>query len=270
MTCRPERRDDARAISRRMRRAGRASAQRVLGRAGFRIVRVQRNADVSAFDRQLALAGADAKIVLDVGAYDGDTARVYLAVFPRAQVFAFEPFPQSFASLSALARDEPRLVPLELGLSDQIGSSVLSVVRGAQMNSLLAPLSDVGDAKLDWHLGSVGRVEVATTSLDRWVADTSLDVIDVLKLDVQGAELAVLRGGSGLLAQKRIRVIYAEVAFREMYAGQPLFRDVDAYLARAGYCLHSVWNLRNDSNGCTHTADAIFVPSPTLDDEDIA
>ncbi len=50
--------------------------------------------------------------------------------------------------------------------------------------------------------------------------------VDVLKLDVQGSELQVLKGASGMLAAGGISLIYAEVHLVEVYEGQPLLHDV--------------------------------------------
>ncbi len=63
---------------------------------------------------------------------------------------------------------------------------------------------------------------------------------DFLKLDTQGSELAILQGAEGLLA-RHVVGIRVEVEFAELYAGQPLFADVDAFLRRAGFTL---WDLR--------------------------
>ena len=60
--------------------------------------------------------------------------------------------------------------------------------------------------------------------------------IDLLKIDVQGAELDVFRGAERLL--KGAVVVYTEVEFLPMYKGQPLFADVDAHLRGLGFRLH--------------------------------
>lgn len=73
-------------------------------------------------------------------------------------------------------------------------------------------------------------VDVETTRLDD-IADTAGAVF--CKLDVQGAELDVLRGAERRLAE--LLVIQAEVQFNEMYAGAPFFADVDGHLRPRGF-----------------------------------
>ena len=60
--------------------------------------------------------------------------------------------------------------------------------------------------------------------------------IDLLKIDVQGAELDAFRGAPRLLGEAV--AVYTEVEFIPMYKGQPLFADVDAELRSRGFLLH--------------------------------
>ncbi|UCV04573.1 FkbM family methyltransferase [Dechloromonas denitrificans] len=79
----------------------------------------------------------------------------------------------------------------------------------------------------------VAEHPVETSRLDdlQEIAD-----VDYLKIDVQGAELAVFRGAPRLLAETL--VICTEVEFVELYKGQPLFADVDAFLRQSGFQFH--------------------------------
>ncbi len=86
----------------------------------------------------------------------------------------------------------------------------------------------------DTRLKSVG--EVATVSLDQFVADRALGEIDFVKIDVQGAELDVFTGGAGAL--RKLLCVVTEVEFVPMYENQPLFGDVAACLRRQGMMFH--------------------------------
>jgi hypothetical protein len=90
-----------------------------------------------------------------------------------------------------------------------------------------------------WFVEPAGTTTVALTSLDEWLATSDLDHVDVVKLDTQGSELDVLRGATEALAT--VRLLEVEVEFNEMYAGQPLFGDVDRYLRARGFVL---WRLK--------------------------
>jgi hypothetical protein len=84
-----------------------------------------------------------------------------------------------------------------------------------------------------------GTEPLATTTLAAWAREAGVEAVDVLKLDVQGAELDILRGAGALL--DGVRALDLEVEFAPLYRGQPLFADVDAYLRERGF---SLWRLR--------------------------
>jgi FkbM family methyltransferase len=71
--------------------------------------------------------------------------------------------------------------------------------------------------------------------LDDVLATHGIDDVDFIKVDTQGSELPILRGGAGALS-KAVGV-KVEVEFFELYRGQPLFADVDKHLRAAGYQL---------------------------------
>lgn len=81
----------------------------------------------------------------------------------------------------------------------------------------------------------VRRSEMQTRRLDDLLPDLG-GRVDFLKLDVQGYELAVLRGAE--ITLREVLVVHTEVEFVEMYEGQPLFAEVDQFLRRAGYVFH--------------------------------
>lgn len=81
----------------------------------------------------------------------------------------------------------------------------------------------------------VRRSEMQTKRLDDLLTDMG-GRVDFLKLDVQGYELAVLRGGETTL--RDVLIVHTEVEFVEMYEKQPLFAEVDQFLRRAGFVFH--------------------------------
>lgn len=198
--------------------------------------------------------------VFDVGAHVGQTAARFVAAFPRAHVYSFEPDPHSFAQLRTLTDTARRIDAVNAAVGDTDGEATLFVNKFDQTNSLLKVAPDAHQYLLDKAgLTLQSEVKVPVLTLDRFCADRGIDRIDVLKLDAQGYELRVLDGARGLLDRAAVPLIYLEVCFVRFYRDQPLFPDLYQYLFNRGYRL--VWLY--ESNFHTHLyslgANAIFI-----------
>ena len=110
---------------------------------------------------------------------------------------------------------------------------------------------------------------VKTVSLDRFIHDNDIDSIDFVKIDIQGAELDVFKGG--VKALQNVVLIVSEVEFISLYVDQPLFGDVCHYLADKGMMFHKFLTLagrsirpviiQNNPNFATQHmwSDAVFI-----------
>ena len=83
----------------------------------------------------------------------------------------------------------------------------------------------------------VEELDVETTTLDRFAGTLSDDHVDFIKIDVEGAELEVLRGGSSMLRDKRVLGIKTEFWWDPILRGQPSFAELDMYLRANGFYL---------------------------------
>lgn len=75
---------------------------------------------------------------------------------------------------------------------------------------------------------------VPTVSLDAWAKSQKPAVVDLIKLNIQGAELDALRGAEALVLPSACAV-FLEVSFVESYIDRPMFADVDTYMRAAGF-----------------------------------
>lgn len=78
----------------------------------------------------------------------------------------------------------------------------------------------------------------------------------LLKLDVQGAELDVLRGAAKLLS--KIDAIYCEVSFVELYAQQPTASEIISFLRDHNFLLRGVFNMSTTKQFGATQADLLF------------
>jgi FkbM family methyltransferase len=208
---------------------------------------------------QLNIVG-EASVVVDVGAYDGAVASEYLDLFPEAVCHALEPHPPSFRALSDLLGAHPRARLHRLALGDTPGRGTLHTFPTSATNSLLAPVPDVGAMVGPGHMDSFERVEIDVTTLDLFAEKEGLSRIDILKLDVQGAEVLALRGAERLLRARAIGLVVTEVDFVEVYRGQAFYHDVATTLQDVGYRLYDFYNFHYGQKGQLQWGDAIFLP----------
>jgi FkbM family methyltransferase len=176
--------------------------------------------------------------VVDIGAMaEGEDRYAGLVRHGHASVTGFEPNPHQFKQLAA--RPGPyRYLPYCLGDGRP---ATIHVTRYPGCTSLYEP--DPAVINLFTAMGAEegGNFHVIQTlSIDTHRLDDVPDLgpAHLMKLDVQGAELDVLRHGTTVLASTL--VLECEVEFLPLYKGQPLFGDVHAFLAARGFVLHKL------------------------------
>lgn len=176
--------------------------------------------------------------IVDVGASPIDGAPPYAALLTTtdAQVVGFEPDSEAWNVLQKTKSSNEIYLPFALG-DGRIHE--LKVCAAPGMTSLLEPnqpILQLLPGFPEWGQ-VIRRLNVETRRLAE--VDEARDV-DYLKLDIQGAELLVLRH-----AGERLReacVLHVEVEFLRLYQEQPLFSDVDTFLRRHGFVLHKLQN----------------------------
>jgi FkbM family methyltransferase len=147
-------------------------------------------------------------VLFDVGANVGDYTAMLLDVFGQgARIWSFEPAHSTFALLEQRHGGSERVHLRHLGLSDRSGTGVL---RAPGEGSKLGSLHDTHGRLASQGLPLVLEEVVKLESLDSFCPSERIDLIDFLKLDVEGHELHVLRGGKRMLAEGRITAIQFE------------------------------------------------------------
>jgi FkbM family methyltransferase len=166
--------------------------------------------------------------VLDVGANLGMySLTAAKRVGPSGRVFAFEPVPATYQRLCEHIRlnalDNVR--PCRLAVSDGQGRATLNVADRSASSSL-------------FHQVDQGTIDVATESLDSFVRREALATVDAVKIDVEGAELHVVRGMRGLLEGGQRPVLQMEFNASALAAAGSDPDELYASLARHGYQGH--------------------------------
>lgn len=196
--------------------------------------------------------------VLDVGAYKGKTAEVYRAKFPNAEIYCFEPFPDSVAALQRKFSDDERVSIVPKAVAEESGRRTFYVNEYDATNSLL-PRPGSGKRYYPKKAGPKETVEVEVITLDEFAAANEIPTIDILKLDIQGGELMALRGAKDLLHSGDVTLIFTEIMFIAHYESAPLFHEIWSFLADFGYSLFEIYDIHRAKNGQIRYGDALLV-----------
>ncbi|MCG3132536.1 MAG: hypothetical protein FLDDKLPJ_03393 [Phycisphaerae bacterium] len=193
---------------------------------------------------------------LDVGACRGTVSLRLARLFPTATIHAFEPHPESFAQLEANTRPEPRVRCHRLALDDAPGEATLRLNAVPGSSSLLPRPRD-GQTYHNPQARAIGETNVRAVTLDAWVGNERVERVDVIKLDVQGAELRVLHGAERVL--RHVKLVYTEAQWHPTYEGAALLCDVWAHLRRFGFSLFHFYNTWGGEDGQVVQGDALFI-----------
>lgn len=128
-----------------------------------------------------------------------------------------------------------------IALSDSVGEATLYVTKMPDCSSLYPPNEAFLKrfASLPEFVDLDFEVELETTTLDTFLEEEGVGEVDFAKIDVQGADLRVLKGSQQIL-QNSLLVIQIEVEFSPLYQGQPLFAEVDQFLRHHGFSLFDI------------------------------
>ena len=205
-------------------------------------------------------------VIFDIGAHHGESVEFLKRLFPKSTIHSFEPDPESFDVLSSKAIDGVSYY--NQALSDSEGTAIFFRNKISHTNSLfkvnLSSRDSIGitnatdnDDK-QYLSGFNSEVQVVTTTLDTFIKEYSVEGVDLLKIDVQGAECRVLTGGENVL--KKTKVIVLEISFFDYYEHQTSFLDVELLLSPLGFKLYSISEISNNPmNGRTDWAEVIYV-----------
>jgi FkbM family methyltransferase len=154
----------------------------------------------------------DVITVVDVGAYSGDYAVEARSAFgPKAHIHCLEPNQAMFPALRERVRGDARITchPLALGRVAGVAPLYLDKPSSPRASLIEDTFSISGHCLRHSD-------EVVVTTLDAFAGAQGVAHIDLLKLDVEGGELAVLQGAGELLAGNGIEVIQFEFGERNL------------------------------------------------------
>jgi FkbM family methyltransferase len=193
--------------------------------------------------------------VLDIGASCGDFLMRVRPILPGAFIHCFEPLPELYALLEKRVRRDPRAKAWNLAVGDADGVQIMHRHEDIFMSSLL-PLTE-HTVKAFPSTAKWSPQEVKLTSLDKWAESQILEPRLLIKMDVQGYERHVIKGGMSTI--QKADLLLTEVSFMQLYEGEYLFDELYQTLRTLGFrCVAMGHPSRDPTTGRSLQNDILF------------
>jgi FkbM family methyltransferase len=172
---------------------------------------------------------------IDVGAHNGETTLRYAMKNPRLRVFAFEP--NLAAAVQSMGRAANYfVVPAAVAEHDGVARFYINA---ADVASSLLPLNE--ETAPSWIGGEVLKIDsvvtVPTVRLDTFLNTVGIDKVDFLKVDAQGADLAVVRSAGSRLKDIRKVTLEVDITPKRLYKGSAGRDEIVAFMKTEGFVL---------------------------------
>jgi len=182
--------------------------------------------------------------IYELGSRDGEDAARLSAAAPHAQVVAFECNPDTVTEVRRRLADVPNTRAMDLAVTDFDGSATFykidpqrTVTTWEDGNPGASSLYvATGNYPIEEYVQT--PVSVRAARLDTLIEADTIPPPELLWIDLQGAELAALRGLGVHLGQ--VGLVYVELSFLDIYEGQPLAKEVVDFLRGACFTIAAV------------------------------
>jgi FkbM family methyltransferase len=226
-----------------------------VNRIGFDLVRLSQ----SPRKTLLGMTDLNFRSVIDVGANSGQFAREISAFFPHAHIYCFEPLDEPYRELNEWAAHQGgRVHCFKTALGESRGEIAMHQHDNhSPSSSLLAATSTCHELYPQTRAEHLTTIQMTTMdhALGEILAHMPRDTL--LKLDVQGFEDRVLRGGPQVLSQ--CKVVVLEVSVKPLYQAQANFRVLTDMLYDAGFQYAGNLDQAYGKDGRVVFLDAVFV-----------
>lgn len=198
-----------------------------------------------------------------------------LDFFPGSRVIAFEVEKELCDKLNKTAKSGLIYYPVALGQYNEIAD--FYVTEHPMCSSLYRPNEELLKYYNNLEVVMIKKItDIETVTLDYFCDQHQITNVDYIKIDVQGAELDIFRGGKNCL--RNVFAILSEVEFIPLYENQPLFGDVCQFLDKNKLMFHKFLGMagrtlkpvvfKNNPNAVSQHmwSDALFIKTtPVID-----
>ena len=236
--------------------------RKILQKFGYDIVKYHADYIVGNIDKENLegeyrwLKDFNFRTILDIGANEGQFADKIHTLFPSSVIYGFEPIPETFALLQKNFKDVKQLKAINLALGDTTGEVSFNKNEYSASSSLL-PLSE-NHVENFYYAVKTDPIKVKMDTLENVLSKEKIDFPMLIKIDVQGFEDKVIKGGIEVI--KKADLVLCEVSFVELYKGQLLFAETYEMMKNLGFrYAGSIEQLRSPETNRILQADAVFI-----------
>ena len=215
-------------------RGHRLAYESVFGLAGYQSLLVRTS-------KMLQIGNVPLNVVIDIGANVGLFSLLIQELNPKSRIFAFEPVPETFTILKSNLQDYTNTRMFNTGIGNYKGTASIS------FNAHDSTTSSITDA---------GTISINVLPLDAVIDIKKLDLIDLLKIDVESYELHVLQGATNTLARTRFLLIELTLHDNINYTASSLIKLLNSNSFDYQLVTIRAWDHTEDGQLCT--VDCLF------------
>ena len=182
--------------------------------------------------------------ILDIGGSVGNTAELYANAFPLDKIYVFEPIRSSFEMLQQNTRKYPNITIENKAIGNEIGRRTIQLANRISSSSLFKLKETRYKEGFGNKIALDGTEEIEITSLNEYLPRGTS--IKIMKLDVQGYEIEVLRGASNHM--ENVDLIVVEVSNHDGYESAPKYYEVDKLIRENGFVISDLFPNSKERN----------------------
>ena len=206
----------------------------------------------------LGLKSLGINTIIDVGANRGQFLSKYLQHFPNAIFYCFEPLFSEFQLLqNRFSLLKSKIILVNCALGNQEGKIIFHHHKHSSSSSILNTTDKCSE--LYPQTKDQKDIEVNITKIDTYYKDilTEHNKNVLLKIDVQGFELEVLKGGIKTLSM--ISACLLEINFMNLYSNQTNFTEIHEMLNKNGFEYAGAMDQNFNDEGLLVFSDILFL-----------
>lgn len=192
--------------------------------------------------------------IIDVGANRGQFGLAALSVFPNCKYICFEPIEDAYKALKNVLIFKKDISIYNSAIGNSNSEMEMNISQSEDSSSLLT-ITELQDEIFPGTKKKNTQI-VNLSKLTDFISFNELNNNSLIKIDVQGFELEVLKSASDLL--NKIKYVYVECSFRELYKNQASANDIINLLAANDFKLSGIYNFMSDKKGVSIQADFFF------------